>query len=375
MNRLSEEFGRYHRQMLLPGVGRAGQERLARSHAVVVGCGALGTVAAEQLARAGVGRLTLIDRDVVEWTNLQRQVLFREADAAAGTPKAIAAAARLAEVNSAIELRPRVADVNPRTVEELCAGADVVVDGTDNFQTRYLLNDACVKHGWPLVYGGVVGTVGMTMTVVGEVAGRGDGASGEWGVEARSGPERSDRGIRTCCLRCVFPEMPEPGAAATCDTAGVLGPMVGVVASIQAAEAMKVLLGRFDLLRPVLSQFDIWNNVRRTIDLTTIDRSGCVCCGRRRFEFLEGAAEEITTICGTDSVQVLPGSAARVDLETLAARLRPHGEFEVTRYVVRGVLREWPGLRLTVFGDGRAMVHGTGDGVQAKSLYARYVGA
>ncbi len=356
-------FDRYHRQSLLPGFGAASQQRLAASHAVVMGCGALGCGVADLLARAGVGTLTLIDRDVVEWTNLQRQTLFGEADARDGLPKAVAAANRIGLINSSIRVRPLVADVNPRSVEHLCANADVVIDGTDNFQTRYLVNDACVKHGWPLVYGGVVGTTGMTMTIVPGAAG-----APEQDTDGRPVPG-------TPCLRCVFPDPPSPGSAPTCDTAGVLGPMVAVVAAVQAAEAMKILVGRFDLLRPTLSHFDIWNNHRRTIDLAGIDRGACPCCGLRQFEFLEAAGDATTAICGADSVQVLPGSAQRIDLDALAARLRGHGDFAAGPYFVRGRLADGGGVGLTVFRDARAIVHGTTDSARARSIYARYVGA
>lgn len=342
------EASRYHRQMLLPGFGAGGQARLTASHAVVVGCGALGTTIADQLARAGVGTLTLIDRDIVEWTNLQRQVLFCESDAREAIPKAVAAANRLAKVNSQIRLRPVVADINPRSAEHLCATADVLLDGTDNFQTRYLLNDICVKTGTPLAYGGVVGTTGMTMTIL---------------------PRR------TPCLRCVFPELPPPGSSPTCDTVGVLGTMAAVVASIQATEALKVLLGRLDLLRPSLSQFDIWNNVRRTIGLDSVDRDDCPCCSQNRFEFLDAAADATTTICGSDSVQVLPGALVRLDLADLAVNLTPHGTFSASTFLVRGDLREHPGIRLTIFRDGRAIVHGTSDPSRARSLYSRYISA
>jgi adenylyltransferase/sulfurtransferase len=351
--------------MLLPGIGEEGQRRIASSSVLIVGCGALGCVAADSLARAGVGRLTLIDRDVVEITNLQRQILYTEQDARDGIPKAQAAANRLRAVNSQITIEPVVADLNARNVEPLVGKATAIVDATDNFQTRYLLNDACVKLARPLVYGGVVGTSGMTMTI--------------W-VPPRSA-WRSN--LPTPCLRCIFPEPPPPGSSPTCDTAGVLGPMVSVVASIQVAEALKVLLGRDDLLRPVLSQFDIWNNQRHTIDLSMIDRSNCVCCAKRQFEFLEGDRSDsgTTTLCGTDSVQVLPdASEHRFDLPALAARLSAHGAFTTTPHFLRGRFSSERNrasgnpIELTVFPDGRAIVKGTTDPAIARSIYARYIG-
>lgn len=344
--------------MLLPGIGEAGQRRLLKSHAALVGCGALGSVIADALARAGVGRLTIIDRDLVEFTNLQRQVLFDESDASHGRPKAEAAAARLAAVNSDVRVDALVADLNPRNAERLVEGAMVLVDGTDNFQTRYLLNDLSVKRGIPLVYGGVVGTTGMTMTIV---------------------PALASAAIVTPCLRCVFPDPPPPGASPTCDTVGVLGPMAGVVASIQAAEAMKILLGRFDLLRPVLSQCDIWNNVHRTIDLLGLDRGACRCCGLGTFEFLDADADETVSLCGADAVQVLPPReiGSGLDLAALAATLGPVGTFEAGSTILRGRLADPGGapVGLTVFRDGRAIIKGTTDLARARSIYARYIGA
>lgn len=353
-------LARYHRQMLLPGFGEAGQRRLLGSSVLIVGCGALGCVSADALARAGVGRLFLVDRDIVETTNLQRQILYDEADARDGVPKAAAAARRLRAVNSGIAIEPVIADLNARNVERLIGGlgsSGVVVDGTDNFQTRYLLNDGCVKLGVPLVYGGVVGTAGMNMTIL---------------------PGR------TPCLRCVFPEPPAPGSTPTCDTAGVLGPMVSAVAAAQAAEAIKVLLGRDDLLQPTLHQFDLWNNQRHSIDLSGIDRSACPCCAMRRFDFLEGDRSDSGTaaLCGTNSIQVLPSEAgAAVDLRALAARLAAHGTFTTTDHLIRGRLHSETArvgaepLELTVFRDGRAIVKGTADPAAARSVYARYVGA
>lgn len=345
--------------MLLPGIGEEGQRRLLSSSALVVGCGALGCVLADALARAGVGRLVLIDRDIVEITNLQRQILYDEADARDGVPKAAAAARRLKAVNSAIAIEPVVADLNARNVERLVRSigpSGVVMDGTDNFQTRYLLNDACVKAAVPLVYGGVVGTAGMNMTIL---------------------PGR------TPCLRCVFPDPPAPGSTPTCDTAGVLGPMVSAVAAAQAAEAIKVLLGRDDLIRPTLVQFDLWNNQRHAIDLSALDRSTCPCCALRRFDFLEGEHSDsgTTSLCGSNAMQVLPAtSGAAVDLAALAGRLAAHGAFERTEHLLRGVLavesaRSGRSVELMVFRDGRALVKGTADAAVARSIYARYVGA
>lgn len=353
-------LNRYHRQMLLPGIGEDGQRRLLASHAAIVGCGALGTVAAEALARAGVGRLTLIDRDIVEWTNLQRQTLFDEVDAREGTPKAVAAAARLARINSDLRIEPHVADFNSENAERLlqfdersgrsAVRPGVLIDGTDNFETRYLLNDVAVKRGVPYVYGGAVGTRGMQMTVLP-------------GISA--------------CMRCVFPQAPAPGSMPTCDTAGVLAGATGIVANVQATEAIKILIGRSDLIAPTLLEFDLWSNHRRRLDLSGARDPACPCCGLRKFEHLETIAAGTVTLCGSQSVQVLPagGSAsAAIGLDVLEERLRPHGETARTPHLLRARLRS-EGAELTVFRDGRAIVKGTSDPTRARALYARFIGA
>lgn len=343
--------------MLLPGVGAEGQRRLGEASALVVGCGALGCAISDHLVRAGVGTVAIVDRDVVEVTNLQRQTLFDERDAEARTPKAEAARARLARINSGVRVRAVVADLTYRNAERVFdeARPRVVLDGTDNFETRYLINDLAVSRGAVYAYGGVVSTRGMAMTI---------------------------RPGITPCLRCVFDEPPAPGTAQTCDTAGVLGPAVAIVAACQAADAIKVLLGREDLLGGTLLEFDLWTNVRRRIDLSSARREECVCCGLRRFEYLSGERGGGTaSLCGQDAVQVTPdGEEARgIDLEVLAARLGAHGRFERTPFMVRGVLEGERGeagpCELTVFADGRAVVRGTRKPEFARAIYARYVGA
>lgn len=364
-----DPLARYHRQMLLPDIGRAGQERLSRSRALIVGCGALGSVAAEVLCRAGVGMLRIVDRDVVEPTNLQRQVLYDEADARDRLPKAQAAGRRLGEINREILIDPIAADVNPRTVEGLIGegaeGAGVVLDCTDNFLTRYLLNDACVKMGVPLVYGGAVATHGMMFTVV-------PGS--------------------TACVRCLFPDPPAMGTSPTCDTAGVLMVVTGIVGMTQAGEAMKILLGRRDLVASGLRTIDVWSNQQREIGREGFGRNpSCPCCGVKAgpgsgFEFLEGLhhADEVT-LCGADAVQIAPPRVKHdqrvwLDLQEMGARLALHGRFEATRHMVRGTLdRERDGvggggLELTIFRDGRAIVRGTTDAAVARAVYSRYVG-
>ena len=366
---------RYHRQSLLPQIGVDGQHRLGQRTALVVGCGALGTVVCDALVRAGVGRLILVDRDVVELTNLQRQTLFDEHDAASGAPKSVAAAARLARINAGVQVVPVIADVSPATIERLMdvhsaqqlAGhasgedepqlarlVDVVIDATDNFQTRYLLNDACVKHHVALIYGGAVGTGGMTMTIVP-------------GVSA--------------CLRCVFPEAPAPGTFATCDTAGVLGPATGVIANLQAAEAIKVLAGQTAQASTTLRSLDVWSGAMREIDLASARDPACPCCAGRRFEFLDAPVQDTWALCGSDAVQILPARAGRshlrghdaIDLAALKQRIDPHGQFTLSAHMLRGRLAA-EGAELTVFRDARAIIRGVTDPVRARSLYAKYIG-
>lgn len=361
------ELARYHRQVILPGIGVDGQQRLSGAHALLVGCGALGTVAADALVRAGLGNLTIVDRDIVEHTNLQRQVLFDEADARAGLPKAQAAAERLARINADVRVHPIVADLNARNVESLMRDARAVIDGTDNFQTRYLLNDACIKHGVPLVYGGVVGTSGMTMTILPTSVPQPAALSG-----LCDNPTPTIQ--PTPCLRCLFPEPPPPGSSPTCDTAGVLGPAAGIVACTQAAETIKILLGRSDLVKPQLVEFDLWTNARRALDLAAIDRSSCPCCAQRRFEFLDAPVSDSASLCGSDAVQILAAAQTSIDLAEFAARMARagHPDFSATRFMARGRVE---GHSLSLFADGRAIVKGTTDPNRAKSIYARYVGA
>ena len=339
------DIDRYHRQVLLPQIGPAGQARLAASHVLLVGCGALGSVIADQLVRAGLGSLRVVDRDVVEWTNLQRQVLFDEDDARDGVPKAVAAQRRLARVNSKVKVEPVVADVHPGNVEQLAAGAQAILDGTDNVETRYLLNDVAVKHGVPWVYGACVGTEGRVMPVL---PGRG------------------------ACLRCVFPEPPAGAELPTCDTAGVLGPVAAAVASMQTIATIKILTGG-DVPSELWSAH-LWANRTR---VTAVERGpSCPACARREFSFLDRPASQATTLCGRCSVQVSPADrTARLDLETAARKLSAVGQVQRTPYLVRCQPRGEETIDLTLFADGRMIVSGTTDRERARSLYARYVGA
>ena len=345
---------RYHRQQLLPEVGEAGQQRLGESRALIVGCGALGCAQADLLARAGVGHVRIVDRDVVERTNLQRQTLYSEADI--GHAKAHAAAARLGAVNSTITIEPEAADFSPENAERLAAGCDVIVDGTDNFETRYLLNDVSVKLGIPYAYGGVIAGRGMAATFV-----PGEG-------------EHS-----TPCLRCVLPEPPPAGSVPTCDTAGVFGPAVAIVAAQQAADAMKVLLGRLDLLSGTMLDFDLLHNTRRRLKLDDLagDRSACRCCGQRRFDFLDGAMASLAQpLCGRDAVQVTPAVSAGVAFGELSERLAAHGPTRRVGPLLKAEASEGDRqYALTVFPDGRAIIAGTEDPAEARSVYAKLIGA
>jgi molybdopterin/thiamine biosynthesis adenylyltransferase len=336
---------RYSRQILFEGIGEVGQQRLLDSRVTIIGCGALGSAQAEALARAGVGRLRLVDRDFVEASNLQRQTMFTEKDALERLPKSIASANHITRINSEIETEPIVADVNHTNVERFVKDADVVLDGTDNFATRYLINDACVKHSINWVYGAAVSSYGVTMTI---------------------------RPHTSPCLRCIFPEAPGAGSAPTCDTAGVIMPIISVVASVQVCEALKLLTGHVESLHNSLMQFDVWRNEWRRISVKT-PSADCSTCALKKFATLEAEAGEFAAVlCGRDAVQISPqASAARIDLASLAKRLRAAGEVKVNPYLLRFRVGNY---ELTVFEDARSIIRGTDDVATARSLYAKYVG-
>ena len=334
---------RYARQTLFFGVGREGQERIGRARILIIGCGATGSVLANNLARAGVGYLRVVDRDYVEGNNLQRQVLYEEEDVLAGMPKAIAAAQRLRKINSLIEVDPRVTDVTADNIEELMAGMDLALDGTDNFETRYLLNDASLKGGIPWIYSGVIASYGVTMTVL---------------------PHD------TACLRCVFPERPLPGTTPTCDTAGVLNGIVGVIAGMASTEALKLVMGSDRLVRG-MTWVDLWENTFERIELPR--QAGCPACDAGDYEYLDAPVDDTgVSLCGRNAVQVRPPARSTLDLAALAERLSPVGEVASNGFLLR--LRV-DGYEITVFPDARAIVKGTDDTAVARTLYARYVGA
>ncbi len=336
---------RYSRQILFDGIGREGQARIMSARVALVGCGALGTVQASFLVRAGVGTLRIIDRDFVEESNLQRQILFDEEDVRTLLPKAVAAENKLRAVNSLVKVEGVVEDVNASTIGRLLDRFDLIVDATDNFDARFLLNDYSVKSGTPWIYGACVGSYGLTFPIL-----PGD----------------------TACLRCVFENAPPAGLSPSCDTAGVIGPVVGSIASLQAAEALKILAGRLDRVNRRITTLDVWENDRTIMNLPERDPD-CPCCGRREFPYLDGTlGADATTLCGRNSVQIRRRDGARVDLEELARRLTPLGVLERNRFLLRAAIDKY---QLTVFADGRAIVSGTYDLAVAKSLYARYVGA
>lgn len=339
-------LARYVRQIRYAPIGKQGQEKLLASRALIVGCGALGLVLANTLARAGVGQLRIVDRDFLELNNLQRQVLYDEDDVAAGLPKAIAAKNRLDKINSQIEIEAIVADVDPTNIGRLLEGVDCLVDGTDNFETRFLLNDAALKFQVPWVYGGCIGAEGQVLTIL---------------------PGQ------TPCLRCLMPEPPPPGSTPTCDSAGILGTIIGVVASMQANEALKILSGHSDAISRTWNVLDLWDNQMRQIKLDSFgDRSACPTCSGREYPWLEGKRGSHTAVlCGRNSVQLSFPGREPVSLDQLAEKLSAVGSVTKNRYLVRAAIDRY---QVTVFPDGRAVIGGTEDVAEAKTVYAKYVG-
>lgn len=348
-NEHSPDLARYVRQMRYAPIGEAGQRELAAARVLVCGCGALGSVIAETLVRSGAGHVRIVDRDFLELNNLQRQVLYDEADVAAGLPKVIAAAAKLRRINSQVTIEPIVADVNHANVLSLVEGVGAIVDGTDNFETRFLLNDVSLKLGIPWVYGGCLGAEGQTMTIL----------PGE-----------------TACLRCLMQDTPPPGATPTCDTAGILAPIVNIIASLEAAEALKILSGNRQATSRVLSVIDLWDNRLRQMNLASLRESGgCPACAGREFPWLDGQRSADTAIlCGRNAVQIRPGHATSegISLDALAAKLAGVGKVAHNRHLLRLAVDEY---QLTIFPDGRAIIAGTDDIAMARTLYARYVGS
>jgi molybdopterin/thiamine biosynthesis adenylyltransferase len=334
------DLEKYSRQILFQPIGREGQERLLASKAVIIGCGALGTAQGSFLVRAGVGTLRIVDRDFVEASNLQRQWIFDESDAAEGLPKAVAAERKFRQANSDIRVEGVVEDATSRNIEELVRGFDVILDGTDNFETRYLLNDVSVKLGIPWIYGAVVASSAMTMTVL---------------------PERGP------CLACVFPA-PPAGLHETCDTAGVIAPAVAWASAVQVTEALKILLGREEELHGSLLAFDIWRN--RSQRIKPCRDFECPTCGRKMFRYLEEGGPAHVTLCGRNSVQIHQRESRGFDLKALKARLEQFGRVRANDFLLKFTLDPY---ELTVFADGRAIIKGTQDPAVARGLYAKYI--
>ncbi len=335
---------RYSRQILFNGIGEEGQRRLSAARVAIAGCGAIGAAVSSLLARAGVGTLRIIDRDYVELSNLQRQVLFDEADARESLPKAIAAARKIASFNSAVCVEPHVSDLTPSNAEKLLADADVILDATDNFETRYLINDVAVKHRKPWIYAAAVASYCVTMNIL---------------------PEE------TSCLACIFPSGPK-GTFETCDTAGIIGPAVAYVASIEAAECLKLLCGARDKMRRTLLSYDVWTNDGANIAASS-PRHDCICCQNRDFIHLAGEGRAHITLCGRNSVQIHERDRP-VNFSEIERRLVPHGNVRHNEMV----LKFWPArseYEMTVFPDGRAIIKGTTDTAVARSLYARFIGS
>ncbi len=362
---MSHNLDRYHRQMLLPAIGEAGQKKLLNSKVLVLGCGALGTVIANMLGRAGVGHLVIVDRDFIEMTNLQRQVLFDEDDVRDGIPKAEAAKQKLAKINSQIKITAVVDDVNHTNIEKLAQGCDVIVDGVDNFETRFIANDAAVKLGIPYVYGGAVGTVGMTYAILPHT----EFGNSAWEQAGRATP----------CLRCIFEQAPPPGMNPTCDTAGVLGPAVSIISNFQVTETIKILTGNWDAVRDRLLSIDIWDNdIRQFKVARAYDVGECTCCKKRDFEFIDGKfSSSTTTLCGRNAVQMTQklGNGEKLNFNDIAKRLEAHGTVKANKFMLRAeIVDNGEPYELTLFTDGRAIVKGTKIANVAKSIYAKYIG-
>jgi adenylyltransferase/sulfurtransferase len=333
---------RYSRQVLYPGIGEEGQQKLASAHVALVGCGATGAAAASLLARAGIGTLTLIDRDFVEESNLQRQVLFDESDASLALPKAEAARRKIALFNSEVTVCAHVIDLVPANIHVLLQGADLVLDATDNFETRYLINDYAIEQNKPWIYAAAIGAYAVTMNVL----------PGE-----------------TACLACLFPK-PPGGTVETCDTAGILNTAVNLAASIETTEAIKLLVGARQQLRRSLLSFDLWTNERSEVS-TTRPRADCEVCQQRNFAHLRGEGRPHITLCGRNSVQIHERQRP-VDFAEMETRLRPHGTVRFNNLLLRF---EHGSYIITLFADGRAIIQGTTDTMKARSLYARFIGS
>jgi molybdopterin-synthase adenylyltransferase len=354
---------RYSRQILFPGIGLTGQQLLASAHVAIIGVGATGAATASLLARAGVGTLILIDRDFVEPSNLQRQVLFDEADARESLPKAEAARRKIALFNSSVTVHPHIADLVPANIHELLASAHLILDATDNFETRYLLNDYCVQQSKPWIYAAAIGAYAATMNIL---------PATRTPVESEKAEAKPTTDLRTACLACIFPKSPT-GPVETCDTAGILSTAVNLAASIQATEALKLLTNQPHLMRRTFLSFDLWSNERSEIS-TSRPNPNCTVCGHRIFNHLAGEGRPHITLCGRNSVQIHEHHRP-VDFAAMRDRLLPHTDIHDLRSNDL-LLRFKRGTHtFTLFPDGRALIQGTTDITLARSLYARFIGS
>src|SRR6185295_19068654 len=335
---------RYSRQIRFAPIGEAGQERLASSRVLVIGLGALGTVTADQIVRAGVGFVRLIDRDFVELSNLQRQSLFDEEDVRNNLPKAVAAEARLRRINSSVQIEARVDDVNPSNVEDYVTGVDLVLDALDNFETRFVVNDACAKHGKPWIYTAAVGSYGLVMPVLPGT---------------------------TPCLRCLLGSLPAPGTSPTCETAGVVAPITHIIASMQVAEALKLLTGNLQPDDVRLTAYDVWSHQFQRIDVGQDSMATCPVCSDEKFEYLEGNPLRTITLCGRNAVQLIPGVKGDIDFQRLSQSIAAFGAVQFNDFLLRCSA---PPYELTLFKDGRAIVKGTEEAGTARSVYSKMVG-
>jgi adenylyltransferase/sulfurtransferase len=337
---------RYARQAAFYGIGNKGQKKLLEKAAVLVGCGALGCTSANLLVRSGIRYLKIVDRDYIEKSNLQRQSLFDEDDIRKNLPKSVAAQQKLQKINSEVQTEPVVADLNPSNIDYILGNTNIVIDGTDNFETRFLINDYCVKNGIPWIYGACIGSTGLTMNII---------------------PSK------TPCLRCILENIPPFGTTETCDTDGIIAPIASMIASIQVAEALKVLTDNLDALRKGLLKIDLWRNEIRTLHTEEIkEKIDCVACKQHQYEFLSREKYSIaTSLCGRNAIQILHHNGSKLNLEKLALRLKALGDVSANNFLLRLKVDTY---ELTVFPDGRSIITGTTDASIAKTLYAKYIG-
>ena len=343
---MDQSLERYSRQILFQHIDEDRQKKLIDSTVLLIGCGALGTVSSSYLVRAGIGQLRIIDRDFIEENNLQRQILFDEDDILENVPKAIAAQKKLQRINPNIKVEGFVTDINYSNIEELTKDVNIIIDGTDNFETRFLVNDYCVKNSIPWVYGACIGSRGVVMNIIPSM---------------------------TPCLRCVFETMPQIGSFPTCDTAGVIGPIAGIIASFQVTEAIKILTGNYDSVIKNLLEIDVWETNFRQIDISELkDTNSCPTCKLHNYEFLEAEAGIMTTLlCGKNSIQVMSRNIGNIDLRHLEQRLGSIADVSCNDFMLKFKIKDHA---FTVFPDGRAIITGTADTSIAKSLYSKYLG-